>query len=62
MSYGRVYSGKRFYRVWIKGRKLETERTLPADSKLQSQIRMASLWNVKSFQVESVWLKERTTL
>lgn len=57
MAYGREYSGNRNYRVWIKGRKSETERTMPADSKLQAQIRMANLWDVKSFQVECVWIK-----
>jgi len=58
MPYGRTYSGKRKYRVWVKGRKAATERTMPADSKGQAQIRMANLWGVKSFEIECVWIKD----
>ena len=58
MAYGRIYSGKRKYRVWVKARKAETERTIPADSKLQAQMRMANLWGVKSFEIECVWMKD----
>lgn len=61
MTYGRKYSGNRNYRVWIKGRKAETERTMPADSKAQAQIRMANLWEVKSYEIECFWIKDGST-
>lgn len=58
MTYGRVYDGRKVYRVWVKGKKLLTERLMKADSKAQAQLRLANVWSVKSFEVECVWLKD----
>jgi hypothetical protein len=56
-KYGRNYEGTRRYRVWVKGRKMDTETVMPADSKIQAQIRLANIWDVKSFEIECVWWK-----
>jgi hypothetical protein len=57
VGYGRRYSGNRKYRVWVKNRKSETVTIMPADNKIQAQIRLANIWNVKSYDIECVWLK-----
>lgn len=57
-KYGRHYAGNRRYQVWVKGRKLDTKTIIPADSKLQAQMRLANIWGVKSFEIECVWLRK----
>lgn len=48
----------RNYRAWVKGRKEETVCVVSAKSGLVAQIKLASFWGVKSFQIECVWIKD----